>query len=268
MIALAVPAVQPPPAAVQPSPAAVLFAPPADRTLTLSVDSDHALDGQSQHRFISARALRFTRDGAGWIVDLVLTAAPHRSDASGRMFETGIAALQGHMLRLRLDAGGAVRGIDDLATHWARLCDAIAGLGSTARAGSDRAAAAAATAAALRRLPADRQAAMLGSLLRPALGVDLAALPVGTTAVTLPGAGPGLPALTGMRHVSNPAPGQVRVRIDAHGSAGDVAVVLSRETLVDAATGLLIAATERITTRMGAGPGVREQVTETTSRLR
>ena len=241
---------------------AAAFAPRVDAPLT--VTSERTEGGE--RRYMMERLVRFAREGAGWRGEVrLLRAEGDAQEASGAMFEAGFGALAGRTLVFHLDAAGKVVAVDDMAALWERFCASVAAMAAARKslAPADRATLAARIAAPLRALPAERQRAMLGSLIG-SLVADESITP-GTEAVRVPGSSPfgGPLTLEGTRSAAPLPDGLVRsvtraeadIAAPAGGEAGHVA--LDRTVVIDPRTGLIVRSESVTRTRRGAIETVR-----------
>lgn len=239
------------------------FAPPLAAPLKVTSERSEGAD----RRYVMERLVRFARDGRGWRAEVrLLRAEGDAQEASGAMFEAGFAALAGRTIVFHLDAAGEVIAIDDMAALWEHFCARVAEMAVARKslAAADRATLAARIAAPLRALPAERQRAMLGSLIA-SLVAEEGTMP-GVEAVRVPGTSPfgGPLTLQGSRSTALLPGGLVRAvtraeaDIGAGGETGHVAI--ERTTEIDPRTGL-IARSESVTrTRRGATEAMRSTI--------
>lgn len=221
------------------------FSPPIDHALRVVTERQ---DDSRIYRM--ERRIRFAREGEGYRAQVVLAEAEgETSDSSGALFEAGYAALAGTTLVVHLDRAGMVTAIDDMPALWERLCRRVADVAATRRPLSpvDRARFAERVAAPLRAMPAERQRAMLASLVLAVIPDE--AMTPGIAPVRLPGSSAygGAGPLEGMRTVVALPGGLLRSTT----SASAEGVTLERVTEMDPRTGLIIR--NRKTLRVRAG---------------
>jgi len=238
---------------LQASVAAPVFAPPIDTPLRIVTERTETASDERRYRL--ERLVRFNSEAGGYRVEAILlgttSAAP---EALGNLVERGFAALEGRRIVLHVDDGGAVVAIDDMASLWERVCQRIAEAAATRRSlpAGEADALAARLVAPLRALPAERQRALLATLVTAAIMTD-AGGPVGTvTPVKLPGTSPfGAPVtLEGTRRIADAGGGLTRIatlasaevalpaRDGAPARSGSVA--LERLRTFDPRTGIII----------------------------
>lgn len=235
--------------------AAASLHPPIGVPLAYVSREDRVIGGRAMH-FESHRRITFASEGDGFAVTIRFE---HATDDAGgdvaSMFQAAMASLADRPVILRLDAAGAVIGVDDAEATWSALCDAIARLPGTASQRQH----AAAFAAALRTLPEAQRAAMLGSLVKPLVAGPDASLTPGTTqSVELP-ARPPMPrgtTLKGTQTVQRDAAGRLALHVSAVGDAAaadgaSVHLLADRDRVVDPATGLVLTAHERMSATIG-----------------
>lgn len=250
---------------------ATLFAPPLDQPLHVVTERVQT-EGSDIRRYTATREIRFLRDGTGYRAEVTLgTASAEGPGDSDDLFESAFAAMAGRTIRFRLDGSGAVIAVDEREAVWAALCDAIIGVALARRATGNAAERAATTeriATPLRAMPAERQQAILASLIVNL--IETRPLTAGTTPVRLPGRSPlgGSAMLDGTETVAREGTA-LRVerrssgRVAVPGST-DSALLTSRTTrVIDPLSGLVRSATERVETRLGG----RVQVVTTTARI-
>jgi hypothetical protein len=223
---------------------------------SLSPPLDHGLrvvtERQDDARlYRMERRLRFAREGEGYRVDVRLAEAEgETSDSSGALFEAGYAALAGASLTFHLDKAGRVIAIDDLPTLWERFCARIAQVAAARRplSPAERPRFAERIAAPLRALPADRQRAMLASLVLAIIPDE--PLTPGTEPVHLPGSSAyaSTTPLQGTRTVIALPDGLIRSSTIASGES----VTLERITEVDTRTGLITRNSKTLRLRTGS----------------
>lgn len=212
---------------------AASFSPPLDHALRVVTERQ-----EDARIYRMERRIRFTGEGEGYRAQVVLANADSETgDSSGPLFEAGYAALAGATLVLHLDQTGAVTAIDGMPDLWERLCRRVAEVAATRRplAPGDRSKFADRIAAPLRAMPAERQRAMLASLVLAVIPDE--PLRPGTGAVRLPGSsayGSATP-LEGVRVVVALPDGTLRSTT----SASAEGVALERVTEVDPRTGLI-----------------------------
>ena len=223
---------------------AVAFAPPLDTALRV-VSERH----ENARAYRLERELRFTREGAGYRAQAVLRAASGETpDSSGALYEAGYGALVGVPILFHLDRAGMVTDIDDLPALWERYCARVAEVAAARRvlAPAERTRLAARIAAPLRALPAERQRAMLASLVSSVVaGEELVPGPVRLPAsTTIGGAAP----LDGTRTLAPLPEGRVRSTTIARSET----VTLERVTDIDPRTGLILRNSKITRVRAGA----------------
>ncbi|MDG2534269.1 hypothetical protein P6144_11460 [Sphingomonas sp. HITSZ_GF] len=224
---------------------AVSFAPPLD--MPLRVVSERR-DGTRAFRL--ERELRFAREGTGYRAEVILrTATGETPDGSGALYEAGYAALIGTPILFHLDAAGALAAIDDMPALWERYCTRVAEVAAGRRvlAPADRAKLAARIAAPLRALPAEKQRAMLASLVSAVIVEE--PLAPGSAPVHLPASsayGSAAP-LDGMRIVVPIAGGLLR----SSTSASSDTVTLEQVSELDPRTGLIARSSKTVRIRAG-----------------
>lgn len=228
--------------------AAPVFAPPSDRPITITLETVRSATGLPDRSFRSERSVRFERDGAGWKAVLRIVESNGGATGAGQLFEAGFAALKGRDLVFRLDAGGRIESVDDAAALWDALTNAV----STA-AQARNALAAQGVVDLMRRLPPDRQLAMLASLLTPALARPEESIErPEATPVTLPGStiGGAAQSLAGTRRVTRDG-SAFRTVIEASGTGSrNARVRYTLERRSEAATGLVRDSVETIETTL------------------
>jgi hypothetical protein len=242
-----------------------VFAPPLDTPLR--VVTERVETGASPRRFRMERLVRFAPEAEGYRAEVVILAiAGDTPEASGALYEAGFGSLAGRMLVFHLDRAGRVAAIEDMTGIWARICRGVADNAAARRnlPPADRAALTQRLEMPLLALPADRQRALIGSLVA-ALIAEEAAEPAGTRPVRIPGALPfgGAVTMEGQRVLSSA--GDARMRSvtrasapegDAPARAGRVEVEMRRE--YDSQSGLLTQSIDTTSTRVGTGAEARE----------
>ena len=225
---------------------APVFAPPPGAMLTLEIDHRQTEAGKPEKHYRSARRIVFEREGAGWRA--TLTHGGASVDAPGDAFARAMAATLAQPIVYRLDAAGAVTGVDSIDAVWTRF---VAAMRTTV---GERAA------APLVALPAEARLGMLRSLIAdviearaagegpfPAEPIDLPAAPIAA------GAAPAmLPGTRMAARVGN----RLEVTLKAGGPLGQPAGATSsidRTTRIDPATGLLDRRRERVVTHLADG---------------
>ncbi len=223
----------------------VSFSPPLEHGLRVVTDRH---EGERAYRL--ERRIRFAREGHGYRAEVLLSATDgETSDGSGALFEAGYAALAGTTLIFHLDGKGTITAIDDLPALWERLCSRVARVAAARRplSPAERLKFAERIAAPLRALPADRQRAMLGSLVLAIIPDE--PLAPGTSPVRLSGSsayGSASP-LEGSRTVIALPSGALRSTT----VAGAEGVALERVTEVDPRTGLITRNSKTLRIRTG-----------------
>jgi hypothetical protein len=235
------------------APASPHFTPPLGKPLTCVITEARDL-GAQHFAFSSTRHVVFRREGDGY---LALLTIEHGSDAPaggvGAMFQAALAGLAGRTIRLHLDASGEVTRIDDLDALWQRFVAQIAAMGDT----PDRARRTAAMATALGQLPTPERRAMIGSLLdKLVAGKTADARPGSDTTVAVEAQASGGPVgLVGRQHAAALPGDRLDLRVTAEGPAADGHVSLSRDTVIDRATGLVVSSRQVQTMTMGSQHG-------------
>jgi len=196
------------------------------------------------------RALRFLREGEGYRAEVMLrTATGDTDDTSGALYEAGFGAFAGRTILFHLDHDGAVTAIDEMPALWDRFCQRVAESAAARRtlAPLEREKLAARIAAPLRAMPAERQRAMLASLVQAVISDE--AMTPGSAPVRLPGRSThgGTAPLDGMRTVTALPGGHVRSTVNAAGEG----VTLERITEVDPRTGLITRNSKTLRIRAG-----------------
>jgi len=204
----------------------------------------------------------------------ILRADGEGPEGASGMFERAYGSLVGRPIRFRLDSAGHVTAIESGPELWDALADGIVAAMLTRRAHSteeERRTLTASIAAPLRAMPADRQAAMLASLVTT-VAPDDARLPAGSGPVHIPGRSPlgGSIECDGNRSVTRTAD-TVEVETRATGEmqvvGGTARLVIVNSSTSDPRTGLLRIGTERSEARIGEGAQERLLVTVTTVRV-
>ncbi|MES2441930.1 MAG: hypothetical protein V4574_03805 [Pseudomonadota bacterium] len=256
---------------------AAVFAPPLGVPIRIVTERSQGT-GAGRFAVRIERLVRFARDGIGYRAEVVLLSADTGTANDARaMLQAGFAGLAGRTMVFRLDGAGKVVAVDDRAALWERFCASIAAAVVAQRVNgtpAEHAALAERMAGPLRALPADRQQALLGSLVS-ALIADAPEAAPGTRPIRLPGASPfgGPVTLEGTRSVA-PAGDLRRTATRAtaavpaqDGAAGRVELEIDDD--MDPRTGLVAAHTETLRSAIGEGPAARrtERVTTVTVTL-
>lgn len=241
--------------------AAPVFAPPLDRTLTMTTETVR-IDGPTTRSFVARRTVRFTPAPNGYRVAVTLedaAADEEESDPAG-LLRGGFARLAGRTVVLHLDRAGIVTAIDDAEATWRAVIEGMAALAPT---GSDpdtqrRAARVRAIVAALAAQPEAARRKMLGSLVTPLIAPELAAeaAPAPPRAVRVPATSIyGRAELDGLRtvrigrdgiEISVSATGQVGIATPEGAASATIALETMRR--VDPATGLVRESREHVET--------------------
>jgi hypothetical protein len=226
-------------------------------------------DGVPQH-FHASRRIVFHREATGYLADVTIDAADQSSPQAGSAFLAGNRAFLGRVVRVHLDAAGAITAVEDADALIERLAKSIEAATRTV-AGPARAAA---MAAPLRAFDPAQRRAMLGSavadLIRP---VDVTR-PDGTRTVALPSrlpiaAGQALPGTETVRHdgaavsITTHAAGPISVGGAMVPGAAAGTITLDTLRRVDTATALVVESRSArvITTASGARSSRAETVT-------
>ena len=249
---------------------AAIFAPPLEAPLR--VTSERIQSGRRQYAM--ERFVRFVREPGGYRAEVWLEAASSDTlDGTGALYEAGFAALARRTIVFHLDGAGTVRAIDDLPALWEAFCAQVAQATARQRTltPAAREALAARIAAPLRALPAQRQHALLASLVTAAIA-GTAAEPPGVRHVRLPGSSPfgGQVTLAGTRtttaaagllETATLASADVTVPAAAGAPARSGRIELEIRRRFDPRTGLILSASE--TNRTIVGGTVVERVATT-----
>jgi hypothetical protein len=199
----------------------------------------------------------------------------------GNLVERGLAALAGRTIVLHLDDKGRVLVVEEMAALWEQVCRGIAGAAASRRNLPTGEADALATklVAPLRALPAERQRALLATLVTAAIMTDKWDPVGGAAPVRLPGASPfGTPvtlegtrrtvaAESGLLQVVTLASTTVAIPAGSGAPARDGAVSLERRRIFDPQTGMLISATDSVRNTSGTGATARETLLLTRVRI-
>ncbi|WP_066656287.1 MULTISPECIES: hypothetical protein [unclassified Sphingomonas] len=257
--------------------AAPVFAPPLNRTLTMTTETVRS-EGPTTRRFVARRTIRFSAAPDGYRVAITLDAAASgevESDPAGLM-RAGFARLAGRTVVLQLDRTGAVTAVEDLATIWRAVID---GMGAMAPTGTDpatqqRAARVRAIVAALAAQPEAAQRRMIASLVTPLIAPELvaqAATPAPPRAVRVPATSMyGQTELDGLRAI-RVRPDGIEISVSATGSVavttaeGKASATITLETLrrIDPHTGLVVESREQVETLAPDGSLQSERMTVT-----
>ncbi len=198
------------------SAAAAEFRPVEDRAYRYHTAETRTADGVIR-RFHASRSVVFHRTDAGYDVTVTLDAVDEQAGGDvGRMFLAATGALLHRPLRYRLDANGAIVGVEDADAAIARIADAIEAISAHPERSGD----ARVLASPLRTLPPERKAAMLRSIVAPLIAGAAAERAPGQRAITVPSRPP-LPsgtALIGTETLSRNVNGIIT--IDIHASGG------------------------------------------------
>jgi len=249
---------------------APVFAPPLDAPLR--VVTERVESGASERRFRMERLVRFAREESGYRAEVaILGIAGDTPEASGALYEGGFGSLAGQPLVFHLDRAGQVVAIDGMAGIWGRICRGVADNAAARRnlPAAQRAALTSRIEAPLLAMPADRQRALIGSLVA-ALVAEEAGEPLGTKPVRIPGALPfgGAVTMEGERALSRSGDAGVRsvtsasaeAPLAAEGNAparpGRVEIRMQRD--FDPTSGLLTRSVDTVLTRLGSGAEARE----------
>jgi hypothetical protein len=246
---------------------AAAFAPPGTpvRVITERVQRDET----GSKTFRVERLVRFAREAAGWRAEVLMLSASSDAPAdTASMFDAGFTGLAGKTLVFHLDNAGKVLSLDDREALWRDFCDGIAKAvaASRGRTDAERSALAARIAQPLRALPPERQFSAMASLI-DVLVYDEATTP-GTRPVRLP-ARSALGAsvtLEGTRTLSR-AGNRIHIVTRAEGDVEGGHMRMDLERDMDPATGLNIADTETVVTRLGEGAAARESSRVSTVRI-
>jgi hypothetical protein len=257
--------------------AAPVFAPPLDRSLTMTTETLRSA-GPATRRFVARRTILFSATPDGYRVAITLdTAAPGETDSDPEgLLRAGFAGLAGRTVVLQLDRTGAVTGVDDLQAVWGAVTK---GMGAMAPTGTDpatqaRAARVRAIVATLAAQPEAAQRRMIASLVTPLIAPELvteAATPAPPRAVRVPATSIyGQTELDGLRAVQS-RPDGIEVSVSATGPVavttpeGKASATITLETLrrIDPHTGLVIESRERVETLTPDGGLQSERLTVT-----
>ncbi|MCX8474937.1 MAG: hypothetical protein MT490_03975 [Sphingomonas sp.] len=260
--------------------AAPAFAPPLGAPLRIVTERTETSPDVRQYRL--ERLVRFAREDKGYRAEAVLlrqsAAAP---EALANLVERGLAALAGRTIVVHLDDKGHVLAVEDMAALWDQVCQGVAQAAASRRSlpPGEADALAAKLVTPLRALPAERQRALLATLVTAAIMTDPWD-PVGSSApVRLPGVSPfGTPVtLEGTRSTAAAQGGlfeaislaSATVTLPAQGTAParDGAVSLERRRTFDPRTGMLAAAIDTVRNTSGTGSTAREVLLVTKVRI-
>ena len=230
------------------------FAPPLDAPM--HVVTERREDART---YRMERRVRFARECLGYRAEVALRAgAGETADSTGAAYEAGFDAFAGSTLVFHLDPRGAILGIDDMPALWERFCRRVAEVAAARRtlAPAEREKLATRIADPLRALPAERQRAMLASLVLAVIADE--AIAPGSTPIRLPGnsAYGSTAPLEGTRTVAALPGGRLRSVTSAAGQG----VMLERITEFDPRTGLVARNSKTLRVRVGT----LEKVTVTT----
>lgn len=256
--------------------AAAAFDPPDGKVFRYLIVETRS-GGAAERTFTAERDLVFHHAPDGFTADLTLVRVDQGSGGEvGAMFERALGALKGQTIRFRLDHDGTIVRIEDRAAIWARIAGAVARMapGESEVYGAPLAA-----------MPADRQTAMIASMLAPVIaGKDAEAAP-GERPVTVPADSPvGAPfTLVGHEARSRDPDGTLYVAVDAAGHAPlpaatdpldpaspltqDARVAMSIRRRIDPVTGLVLETRETSETTLGDGRGMRRSSISTVTTL-
>ncbi|WP_242149767.1 hypothetical protein [Sphingomonas sp. BAUL-RG-20F-R05-02] len=255
--------------ALTPAPVATpAFHPIEGATYRSDTNETRTDDGGSQH-FHASRRIVFRREATGYVAETTIDSADQSGPQAGSAFLAGNRAFFGRVVRVHLDAAGAITAVDDADALIERLAASI----ETAARSVTGPARAAAMAAPLRAFDPAQRRAMLGSavadLIRP---VDVAR-PDGTRTVALPSrvptaAGQTLPGIETVRRdgdavsITTHAAGPVTVGGTTVPGAAAGTITLDTLRRVDTTTGLIIESRSArfITTASGARSSRAETV--------
>lgn len=254
---------------------AAIFAPPLDAPLRIV--SERIQSGERQYRM--ERTIRFAREDAGYRAEVrMVTAVSTTPDSTGSLYEAGFAAFTGRTIVFHLDRAGAVRGVDDLPQLWEAFCARVAQSAARQRtlAPAARAALAQRIAAPLRAMPAERQRALLASLVTAFIAAD--APEPGSQAVRMPGSSPfgGPVTLSGTKVTTAAGPlletiliADAETALPAEGAAPARIAKIAFESRrrSDPRTGLVETLSETHRTIVGSGPERRTVERVTTTRV-
>ncbi|WP_448658181.1 hypothetical protein ACPVPU_12010 [Sphingomonas sp. CJ99] len=178
-------------------PAAPAFNPPLDADWHYRIEETREMGGEIERHRLD-RTLRFARDGDGYAATMITTAVDGGiGSGPGAMFEATMATFIGNPVIFRLDAGGTVVSIDDLAAHYGRWSTAMIDQGLRETPGNRQSAVRKALGDRIAATPPAAQLAFLGSMLSAVLpSPDLPRVPTAAQPLAQQGAGV---ALTGVR---------------------------------------------------------------------
>lgn len=262
---------------LQASIAAPVFAPPLDTPLRIVTERTEISPAERRYRL--ERLVRFHKEGAGYRAEAVLLANTSATPQPlGNLVERGLSALAGRTIVLHLDDRGQVVSVDDMAGLWERICQRIAEAAAT-RPGLPTDAVSAKLVAPLRALPAERQRALLATLVTAAIMTDPWEPAGSATPARLPGASPfGTPVtLEGTRRIAAAEGGLIQASTTAAASidlpaqqgapARTGSVSLDRNRVFDPRTGMLATAIDTVRNVSGTGPAARETTLITRIRI-
>ena len=226
-------------------------------------------DGVPQH-FHASRRIVFRREATGYVAETTIESADQSGPQAGSAFLAGNRAFIGHVVRVHLDATGAITAVDDADALIERLAASIEAAARTV-AGPARAAA---MAAPLRAFDPAQRRTMLGSAVADLIRLVDVTRPDGTRTVALPSrvpmaVGQALPGTETVRRdgdavsITTHAAGPVAVGGAMVPGAATGTVTLDTLRRVDTATALVIESrsTRVITTASGAHSSRAETVT-------
>lgn len=260
--------------------AAPAFTPPLGAPLRIVTERTETSPDVRQYRL--ERLVRFAREDKGYRAEAVLLRQSATAPvALANLVERGFAALAGRTIVVHLDDKGHVLAVDDMAALWDQVCQGVAEAAASRRTlpSGEADALAAKLVTPLRALPAERQRALLATLVTAAMMTDPWD-PIGSSApVRLPGMSPfGTPVtLEGTRRTAAAQGGlldtislaSATVALPAQGAAPprDGAVSLERRRTFDPRTGMLAAAIDTVRNTSGTGAAAREVVLVTKVRI-
>lgn len=213
--------------------------------------------GKAEQHFHVERLVRFTRDEDGWRAEVRVTKVDAGDSAeTGAVLQAGYAGLSKRVLIFHLDGSGKIVALDDAEAIWRDFCAGLTrSVAMRKRDGSSETKQRIVT--MLAAMPPAQQLATLAPMAGAMIAPE-AFDPPGTAPVRQPGASPlgAKLVLTGTRTVTHGPLTHSSTGTASDFDGGHIDSATERDS--DPATGLLIASSETITTRVEGQPETRK----------